>query len=193
MSGARPRMRERAVRSLALLALYMLDARSASDSTEIRAWCQAADGLDIADDDVVSPSASRMDDRWREVDRAVVALVSADRDEAFDLALGAHRDRRRADADSTEHAPHWPAHRQPAMDRAILRLGHYELAQARADRRIVINEAVEFAKRYCSDRSPGFINAILDHVARDLASAPGDATDATNDGTPTPASQGDSA
>ncbi len=78
-----------------------------------------------------------------------------------DLVLLAYRQRHECDRAMEKLAPTWPASRQPAIDRAILRLSHAELAAGTTPPRIVINEAVELAKRFSTDRSPTFINGLL--------------------------------
>jgi len=50
------------------------------------------------------------------------------------------------------------------VDKAILRLAIYELLYTDIDKPVVINEAVELAKRLSSENSPGFINGVLDKV-----------------------------
>ncbi|MEM9295921.1 MAG: transcription antitermination protein NusB, partial [Planctomycetota bacterium] len=76
--------------------------------------------------------------------------------------------REQADALTGELAPQWPAYRQPPVDRAVLRLGIYEVASEREAAKRAINEAIDLAKRYGSKDSPGFVNALLDKVARKL-------------------------
>lgn len=90
---------------------------------------------------------------------------------SWTLAQEAWADRERADALTTELAPKWPPNRQPVVDRCILRLAHHELATGRAAPAVVIDEAVELAKRYGSERSPAFINGVLDRMARRLQDA----------------------
>lgn len=89
-------------------------------------------------------------------------------DEAFALAMGAWENHHQADTAIAQLAPRWPTHRQPPVDRAILRLAHHELVTGRAPSGVVINEAVVLAKRFCSEQAPGFINGVLDRVARQL-------------------------
>ena len=69
----------------------------------------------------------------------------------------------------TAHARNWQLSRMPALDRAILRLGAYELAH-RLDvpTAAVINEAVELAKEYSTDDSGRFVNGVLSAVAADV-------------------------
>ena len=52
------------------------------------------------------------------------------------------------------------------IDKAILRLAIYEILFEDLDRAIIINEAIELAKRLASDTAPKFINAILDKVTK---------------------------
>lgn len=54
------------------------------------------------------------------------------------------------------------------VDRAILRLGTYELLFTKAPQKAVINEAVELAKRFGTTDSKRFVNGLLDRVAKDL-------------------------
>ena len=52
------------------------------------------------------------------------------------------------------------------VDLAILRLSVYEMKFANdAPKSVIINEAVELAKKYSSDEAPGFINGILGNLA----------------------------
>jgi len=59
----------------------------------------------------------------------------------------------------------WKLNRMDAIDRAILRCACYELKVKRElSERVIINEAVEIAKRYGNEHSPSFINGILDSI-----------------------------
>jgi len=77
------------------------------------------------------------------------------------------------DALIKEHSEHWRLERMAAVDRNLLRLALFELLhQPAIPAKVVINEAVELAKRYGSEESGSFINGILDrirqHVGRDV-------------------------
>lgn len=52
------------------------------------------------------------------------------------------------------------------IERAILRLGTYELLHSDLDDAVVINEAIELAKNLCNDTSPKFINGVLDAIMK---------------------------
>ena len=71
-----------------------------------------------------------------------------------------------------ELAPQWPTHRQPPVDRAILRLSFYEMASQIVPVKVAINEAIELAKEYGSEQSPSFVNGVLDKMAKRLPSVP---------------------
>ena len=53
-----------------------------------------------------------------------------------------------------------------SIDKAILRLAIYEILFEDLDRAIIINEAIELAKKLASDTAPKFINAILDKITK---------------------------
>jgi N utilization substance protein B len=63
------------------------------------------------------------------------------------------------------YSEHWRLERMTIVDRNLLRLAIYELLyQPNIPAKVVINEAVEMAKRYGSEASGGFVNGILDQV-----------------------------
>ena len=72
-----------------------------------------------------------------------------------------------------ETSSKWKLSRMDAIDRAILRIACYELAiKGELSARVVINEAVEIAKKYGSEQSPAFINAILDAIKERILNLP---------------------
>ena len=74
------------------------------------------------------------------------------------------------DGQIAARARNWRISRMAAVDRNILRLGTYELAHTSTPAPVVMDEAVELARRYGSDASPAFVNGILDAIATDLRS-----------------------
>jgi N utilization substance protein B len=71
------------------------------------------------------------------------------------------------------HAEHWRMDRMAAVDRNILRLGVAEfLGYPDTPRPVVINEALEIARRFSSPESVQFINGVLDSVAKELEGLP---------------------
>ena len=89
-----------------------------------------------------------------------------ERQRALDTALAAYESRAAADAEMLTLAPTWPAHRQPAVDRALLRLAHYEMTAGGAPPKVVVNDAVELAKEFSTDKAPAFVNGLLDKVLK---------------------------
>ena len=53
------------------------------------------------------------------------------------------------------------------IDRSILRLSTYELKFTDTPKKVVINEAINLGKKYGTNESGGFINAILDKIAKE--------------------------
>ena len=76
-----------------------------------------------------------------------------------------HRDE--ADEIIARVAENWHLSRMAAIDRNVLRLGTVELVFIKeAPEKVVINEAIEIAKRFSTENSGRFVNGILDKVAR---------------------------
>jgi N utilization substance protein B len=68
----------------------------------------------------------------------------------------------------TQHAEHWRIERMPTVDRNILRLAVYEMMHSDTPAPVVIDEALELARRYSNEESVQFVNGVLDAVHRDL-------------------------
>lgn len=68
-------------------------------------------------------------------------------------------------------AQHWRLERMPIVDRNILRLAIYELEMQAVPAPVVIDEALELARKFSSDESVPFINGILDAVRRESAAS----------------------
>ena len=64
---------------------------------------------------------------------------------------------------------HWRLDRMPAVDRNILRLAVYEMTDVGTPAPVVIDEALELARKFSTDESVAFINGVLDAVRRDGA------------------------
>lgn len=134
----------RDIRRLAFQALYQLDARG---------------GTSVEDAEAVLAALSADEDE-------AAKYTAGERKKAFLLANSAYQNKAESDAFMTEAAPGWPAHRQAAVDRAILRLAYQEMVHGGTHPKIVVNEAVELAKEFSTDKSPAFINGLLDKVLK---------------------------
>lgn len=69
------------------------------------------------------------------------------------------------------HARNWRVSRMAAVDRNVLRLAVYELRDTTTPIAVVIDEAVDLARRFGSEASPSFVNGVLDSVAREVRAA----------------------
>ncbi|NWF67420.1 MAG: transcription antitermination factor NusB [Campylobacterales bacterium] len=67
-----------------------------------------------------------------------------------------------------KHTAEWGFDRVGDIEKAILRLGTYELMNASLDSAIIINEAIEMAKKLANDTSPKFINGVLDAIKKEI-------------------------
>jgi N utilization substance protein B len=83
---------------------------------------------------------------------------------AEDLLAGVRRNRDVVDQQLEEIARNWKLSRMAATDRNVLRLGAYEILFTETPDRVVINEAIELAKRYGTNNSSQFVNGVLDRL-----------------------------
>ncbi len=138
--------KRRDVRRLAMQVLYQIDVTAPGDAPDRQALL---DGVDT------------------QFDKQTV------REQGVDLALGAWAGHREADKRIEALTPEWPTHRQPPVDRAILRLAYHEITAGITPMKVAINEAVELAKHYASEQSPAFVNGVLDKLAKTTTHAGG--------------------
>jgi N utilization substance protein B len=118
---------------------------------------------DLRGDDAISTLAER------------VALADPPiNDYTIDLVEGVGARRREIDELLTSYSEGWTLERMPGVDRAILRVGLFELLWAEdVPDAVAIDEAVELAKSLSTDESPKFVNGILGRILRDQVPAPG--------------------
>ena len=69
------------------------------------------------------------------------------------------------DENIKKHLKEWDFSRIGDMERAILRLGAYEMLYSKVDKAIIINEAIELSKTFGNENSPRFVNGVLDALA----------------------------
>ncbi len=93
---------------------------------------------------------------------------AAVRDRGFEMATEAWALRQEADAVVAALTPEWPTHRQPVIDRNVLRLAYYELTRGETPPKVAINEAVELAREFSTEKSPTFVNGVLDRIYKKL-------------------------
>lgn len=69
-------------------------------------------------------------------------------------------------------AKHWRLERIAAVDRNILRMAIAEFLFTETPNVVVINEAIEIARKYGTERSPEFVNGILDAIREEIERSP---------------------
>jgi N utilization substance protein B len=95
---------------------------------------------------------------------------AADNTRAFANKLfeGAAKYADELDALIVQHAQNWRLERMAIIDRAVLRLAIYELRIAETPPKVVLNEAVDLAKKFSSEDAGAFVNGLLDAVNKAL-------------------------
>jgi N utilization substance protein B len=94
------------------------------------------------------------------------------REFAEEIVRGAKASQTKIDEIIARFAEHWDLDRMAVVDRNILRLAVYELGmRAETPPKVVINEAIEIAKKFGTRESSRFVNGILDRVHRELRPA----------------------
>jgi N utilization substance protein B len=140
-------------RECALQILYQLEVRGVAPDTAIAAFWQLR---------TASPEAKAMAER---------------------LVRGASSHRERIDAAIARQATRWRMDRIATVERNILRIGVYELMEEpETPPAVVIDEAVEMAKRFGEAESHAFVNGVLDGIRRSLSAAPGEDGPGDEDG-----------
>lgn len=131
----------RNARRNALTVLYQLDCGASIDDADLRT------SLDHSDDD-------QPDGIGEEADRQL----------GYELARSIWMRQDEADECIAALTPEWPTHRQPIIDRNLLRMGWFEITSEQTPPKLAINEAVELAREYSTTQSSLFVNGVLDRI-----------------------------
>ena len=135
--------KRRAARELALKFLYQTEFNSNSPDSELNSFCERANVSEEIQD-FTQTLIKNIFIHKKEVD-GLLKKISAN----------------------------WGPDRMAMIDKNILRLGICELLfDSTTPPKVVINEAVEIAKKFGTEESPDFINGILDKVYKDSKVAP---------------------
>ncbi|MCU1426940.1 MAG: NusB antitermination factor [Actinomycetia bacterium] len=103
------------------------------------------------------------------VEQVLADLPVAPDPYATQLAEGAESHHHEIDALLRKYSEHWALERMPVIDRALLRIGVYELAYVPdVPTAAAITEAVELAKQYSTKDSGRFVNALLSRIAEEV-------------------------
>lgn len=158
-STSSPSHRHRA-REIALQTLYAIDLQ------RVRADAERARRAEEGEE--VTPLGG-LDDEAEEVFAAVsenFEMPAAVRQFALDLVVRVCAVRDELDETLTSQSRNWRVSRMAAVDRNILRLATFELTRTDTPAAVVLDEAVELARRFGADPSPAFVNGVLDAIAR---------------------------
>jgi len=85
---------------------------------------------------------------------------------ALSLYNGVMNNLEEIDAELDKYLKEWKVDAIGNIERAILRLGAYEILFGELDNAVVINEAIEISKTLAADTAPKFINGVLDAVTK---------------------------
>ena len=154
----------RRAREVALQVLYALDLGAghvSSGGTGPRAQ-DAVESTQPAGTTAELPEPSSM----FEAVAANFEMPEGARDFARELVERVHENLDQLDRSISHHSSNWRIERMAAVDRNILRLGTYELTHTATPAPVILNEAIDLARRFSNDPSPAFVNGILDAVAR---------------------------
>ena len=72
------------------------------------------------------------------------------------------------DENISSHSTNWKVNKIADLDKAVLRIAIYEMMFTATAPAIIMNEAIEIAKKFCSDSSSKFVNGILNSIADEL-------------------------
>ena len=105
---------------------------------------------------------------WEHSDASVRA-----KEFAAALVAGVREQRQRIDELITAASEHWRFERLSPVDLNVLRVATYELLQSPATpTSVVLDEAIEIARRFGTAESPTFVNGVLDQIATQLGVKP---------------------
>ena len=135
--------KRRTARELALKFLYQTEFNSNSPDSELNSFCDRAN----------------VSEEVQNFTQALIKNILFHKKEVDELL--------------EKISANWAPDRMAVIDKNILRLGICELLfDSKTPPKVVINEAVEIAKKFGTEESPEFINGILDKVFKDSKVAP---------------------
>ena len=145
MAGLRRRSRE-----IALQILFKLDANPELAAENAAALYFSELSGAVEDENAIMRSGEPIEREW-----------------VMKLVIGVGRERAKLDEGLGQVSRNWRVERMTRVDRCILRLAFYELRfHLDVPPQVVINEAIELAKRYGTAEAAPFVNGILDSALR---------------------------
>jgi N utilization substance protein B len=95
------------------------------------------------------------------------SLPQRARERALELVRGVAANRKAIDEVISSCSTHWKVERLATVDRNVLRIASYELLfEPSVPAEVVMDEAVEVARRFGGGPSPSFVNGVLDQIAK---------------------------
>jgi transcription antitermination protein NusB len=123
--------------------------------------------------DVINPDSKDLTENyWNELGETDSDPKT--REFANNLVTGALANKAVIDDRIRTRAEHWRIERMAIVDRNVLRLAVYEFLYEDTPHTVVINEALEIARRFSTFEATQFINGILDAIKLDLEKEPGE-------------------
>lgn len=117
--------------------------------------------------DITEANAKTLtNDFWNELGET--ELDESTRNFANDLVIGTLKEIKTVDERIRSRAEHWRIERMAIVDRNVLRLAVYEFLFCDTPHTVIINEALEIARRFSTFEATQFINGILDAIKNDL-------------------------
>ena len=109
---------------------------------------------------IIYDTIREMDQEEKKNNKAVLSFMES-------LYFGVYEHLNEIDAVIEKYATNWSFNRIAKVDLSILRLAIYELKYTDVPQKVAVNEAVEIAKVYSTEKSPKFINGILGSVIKE--------------------------
>ena len=114
------------------------------------------------------------DSKKEDLDDLLSEAAEEERGYARSLVIGVLENKQELDSRISEVTANWQLERIAAVDRAVLRLGLYELLEmAEVPPKVVINESVELAKKLSTEKSGAFVNGVLDKIYQTMSAGRG--------------------
>lgn len=149
--------KRRKARELALQFLYELDGTDENLSSRTKRFYEEFASESLLRDGFIKKN----DDLYRKKD--VLEIY----DFFYDIVFGVSANLEKIDGTIRNLSKNWVLERMARIDRNILRLSVYEiLMHPETPKNVIINEAIEIAKKFGNGDSPSFINGILDATAK---------------------------
>ncbi|MBE6022408.1 MAG: transcription antitermination factor NusB [Cellulosilyticum sp.] len=109
---------------------------------------------------IIYDTIKEMDQEEKKNNKAVISFMES-------LYFGVYEHLNEIDVVIEKHATNWSFSRIAKVDLSILRLAIYELKYTDVPQKVAVNEAVEIAKIFSTEKSPKFINGILGSVIKE--------------------------